>query len=216
MHTLEGLHHHGVHPLHGGHGHGLPEGVNFLQIGAEGHAVQTRQLGGEQTALQTGVDGLHLGGVAVLVGEHLDHQVPQGGLGHILPAGVFAVGADGAAQPLHQGAKALDEHLLLGGHAAADAEGGVNGVVPGGEDAQVQGGLHQAGHIGAHGLDAVGQAGEHAHHAAAGAFVQGQQVGFRRADGDGDGRVVDPVFLFEGGVHFGADGLGGGSVGGHQ
>ena len=39
-----------------------PEGVNFLQVGTEGHAVQTRQLGGEQTALQTGVDGLHLGG----------------------------------------------------------------------------------------------------------------------------------------------------------
>ena len=126
------------------------------------------------------------------------------------------MGADGAAQPLHQAAKALDEHLLLGGHAAADAERGVNGVVPGGEDTQVQGGLHQAGHIGAHGLDAVGQAGEHTHHAAAGAFIQGQQVGFRRADGDGDGRVVDPVFLFEGGVHFGADGLDGAGVGGHQ
>ena len=92
----------------------------------------------------------------------------------------------------------------------------MNGVVPGGEDAQVQGGLHQAGHIGAHGLDAVGQAGEHTHHAAAGAFIQGQQGGFRRADGDGDGRVVDPVFLFEGGVHFGADGLGGAGIGGHQ
>ena len=131
MHALQRFHHHGVYPLHGGHGQGLPEGVDLLQVGAEGHAVQTRQLGGEQAALQTGVDGLHLGGVAVLVGEHLDHQVPQGGLGHELPAGVFAVGADGAAQAFRQAAEAVDEHLLLGGDAAADAEGGVDRIVTG-------------------------------------------------------------------------------------
>ena len=53
------------HPLRGGNAQSLLRGVNIIHIRSKGNAVQIRDLGGQDTALQTGMDRLNPGVLAV-------------------------------------------------------------------------------------------------------------------------------------------------------
>ena len=113
--------------LHRGDAQPLPRGVDLKQVRPDGDAVQAGQLAGKDAALQSGVDGLDLGLFPVLFPEHLRHPLPQGGVLPVLPAGIVPSKLHRSPQLLHQAGQAVLQHLPLGVHRTAHAEGGPQG-----------------------------------------------------------------------------------------
>ena len=120
------------------------------------------------------------------------------------------------AQLLGQAGQMVLEHLLLGVHAAAGAEGGPDLVALRDQNAQIQRGLHQTGDLGTHGLDAVGQAAEQAQHLAGGGLVHGDGPGGGHLHRHGQGRVGGAVLVLEDGLHLSGGLFSGGGITDHK
>ena len=128
--------------------------MDVRQIRAEGHRVQRRHLGGQDAALQSRVDGLHLGLPPILLLEDRHHGIPQGGVLAVLPGGVVPPAGEGPGGG--QGLELLHQGLLFRGRAAAHAPGQAQRALLQPQDAQVQGRADLSGQIRLHGLHAVG------------------------------------------------------------
>ncbi len=192
--------------------HPLAAGVDLRQIRTEGHAVEPRQLSGEQPALDARVDGFHFRVAAILLAKDGDHALSQGRVLAVFPCGIVARDGHRAAELRHQAAQARDEHLLLRGHAAAHAERRLHGVCIRCQDAEIQRCLHKARNVPAHGLDAVRQAAEHAHRALRGCLVHRQLLRPGCVRAHKHIRVGGRAFVPERSVHIRDGRLRGGSI----
>ena len=119
---------------------------------------------------------LYLGGVAVLLREHLYDQGPQRRILPELPGRIAAADRHLAAQQVTQQLQLLQEHLLLRVHIAAHTEGGHHGIRLRGENAQIQGGLDQALYLPAPLQHTVGSALQQGQDAVGGVSVHGQNI----------------------------------------
>lgn len=187
-------------------------GVDLRQIRTEGHAVEPRQLSGEQSALDTCVDGFHLWLAAILLVKDGNHALSQGRVLAVFPRGIVAQDGHRAAELRHQAAQARDEHLLLRGHAAAHAERRLHGVCVRCQDAEIQRCLHKARNVPAYGLDAVRQTTEHTHCALRRCCVHRRLLGLRGLGAYEYIRIGGCVFVPERSVHVRDRRLRGGSI----
>ena len=135
--------------------------------------------------------------------RHLNHQLPQGRVLLVLPAGVLTLVLHMTAQLGQQRGQPALEHLFLGIHRTAQTGNRTQRIGFGGEDAQIQGSLHQPLDGGAHGLDAVGQAGQQADCLAGGGGIHGG-IGKRRIlHLEEEGRVGDVILIAQRFFHLG-------------
>ena len=72
--------------------------MDIVEVGAEGHGVESRDLAAEKTALESRVDGFDLHILAILALINFTHHVAQMRLLAVFPRGVFTRDAERAAE----------------------------------------------------------------------------------------------------------------------
>ena len=175
--------------------------MNIVQLRAHGDRVETGDLLDEKAALKAAVGGFDLPVVAGEVTVDRFDLLAEGGIAVVLPAGIVAALAHGAAAEFDDGLHALDEHILLRGDAGADGEGTLHAVLARAHHAEVERGLHKTGEVGAHLLHALRQGKEHVQQSRrVRCGERGRNVSLFAHEGNA--AVGDGVLIFERRVEF--------------
>ena len=181
--------------------------MDIVEVGAEGHGVEPRDLAAEQAALESCVDGFDLHVLAILALINLAHHIAQMRLPAVFPRGVFARDTERAAEAFSEQPDSPDEQLLAAGDRASDRARARKTRLADLENAKVAGGLHEPRNVHAHRLNAVGVEVQEA--ADLLGVHQAERLACDRAGGKRDGNVgvCGCVFLAERFLQFLADRL---------
>ena len=148
--ALEHLAHERIDARGGGDVQPLLHRMHIVQLRSHRQRVEAGDLFDEESALKAAVGGFDLPVVAGEVAVDRFDLLAEGRIAVVLPAGIVAALAHGAAAEFDDGLHALNEHILLRGDAGADGERALHAVLVRAHHAEVERSLHKTGEVGAY------------------------------------------------------------------